>query len=598
MRLKILKGMLRSSNYRTVSSQDIGLPLGIRALVAERNAFPKSIPFQTGGDTVKLVSSSLVIWADQPYKFEAGTPSIMNTIALAKSLKITQYFGDNSFLEYPDEAQAAADLMNHDELAGYSGKKLLLELRKTQVGRYVNVPTAEGDKPFIHLDNAASTPTFFPIWDVVCKVWRQPEKVRSEIAQVVREICADFLGAPSAEYDIIFCSNTTEALNLAAQSLENEPKKNMKPLVLNTLLEHHSNELIWRYIPGVSLIRLPVDREGFVNLEELQRTLREYNHHCTHGKKRIKIVAVSGASNVLGSWNDIYTIGRIAHTYGAHILVDGAQLIAHRKLEMKECGIDYLAFSGHKMYAPFGSGALVVRKGLLHFDKKTTNTIRASGEENTIGIAAMGKAVTLLRRIGMEVIEDHEKALTRHALWGFSRIPGIEVFGVRKPDSPRFERKGGLIAFSLKKVPHTLVAHELGEQGGIGVRNGCFCAHLLIKRLLRIHPVRAFAANVCMILSPEFTRVVLPGLVRLSFGIENDNDDVEAMIHVLEKIAGLPRAFGDRVLASTHNGTPSIQHTKVQDRITDFILRRTSMVYSFVQDEVPKKDELPNVFIK
>jgi selenocysteine lyase/cysteine desulfurase len=97
-------------------------------------------------------------------------------------------------------------------------------------------------------------------------------------------------------------------------------------------LEHHSNELPWRYVPGVSRVRLSVDHEGFVDLGELERLLREYNQECAHGAKRVRIVAVSGASNVLGSFNDLPTIGRIAHKYGARFLVDGAQLVANWSL--------------------------------------------------------------------------------------------------------------------------------------------------------------------------------------------------------------------------------------------------------------------------
>ena len=229
------------------------------------------------------------------------------------------------------------------------------ELRQTLIGRGVRVPTVEGARPFINLDNGASTPTFAPIWDAVCQTWRQPGQVQQEIIQEVKSICAEVLGAPLAAYDVIFTSNTTEAINLVAESLSHESEQGIEPVVLNTLLEHNSNELPWRMIPGFSLIRLPVDAEGFVDLNELETLLRAYNQEGQHGKKRIKLVAVSGASNVLGVFNDLAEISRIVHRYGARLLVDAAQLVAHRKVEMEACGIDYLAFSAHKVYAPFGS---------------------------------------------------------------------------------------------------------------------------------------------------------------------------------------------------------------------------------------------------
>jgi selenocysteine lyase/cysteine desulfurase len=578
--LEMLKSRLKAGIYHIVSSREIGLPLGMRALAVEKKALPKGVPFQTGGEVVKLVSPNSVVWADVPHKFEAGTPSIVNVIAFAKALQVIACLGDEAFRTQGEWASTAAEILDRDALPAYSGKELLHALRKELVGRGVLVPTAEGQRPYINFDNGASTPTFSPIWDAVCRTWRQPEAVRSEIVREVREACAAFLGAPLDAYDIFFTCNTSEALNLAAWSLERDGEKGVETVVVNTLLEHHSNELPWRYLPGVSLIRFPVDAEGFVDLAALEALLREYNAERAHGTQRIRLVAVSGASNVLGSFNDIRAIGRIAHRYGARILVDGAQLVAHRKVAMQEDGIDYLAFSGHKMYAPFGSGALVVRKGLLRFAPVELAAIRASGEENVVGIAALGKAIALLQRVGMDVIEEEERAITRRALEGLSRIPDIEVFGVRDPASPRFPQKGSVIAFTLKRAPYNLVAQELVELGGIGVRTGCFCAHLISKRLLKIHPLRSTAAEVGLAILPRFTAAILPGLVRVSFGIENEGSEVDTLIQALERIAATPQSGIDRLAASTRNGTPCLPRTEVQDRIEAFTAARIERVYA------------------
>jgi selenocysteine lyase/cysteine desulfurase len=140
---------------------------------------------------------------------------------------------------------------------------LLDKLRQTLIGRSVRVPTAEGDRPYINLDNGVSTPTFIPIWDAVCRAWRQPRPVQREIVREVKAICAGFLGAPLTDYDVIFTSNTTEALNLAAESMgsrscHSEPRSSEESIVLNTLLEHNSNELPWRFAKGVTLVRTPV----------------------------------------------------------------------------------------------------------------------------------------------------------------------------------------------------------------------------------------------------------------------------------------------------------------------------------------------------
>ena len=580
---EMLEAQLEPASYQSVSSQDIGLPLGARALAVESKALPTGVPFQTGGGTVKIVSPGSVVWADAPDKFEAGTPAIVNVIALARALLLVQHLGNDAFQDAGDvagdESLTADEILYQDEFSRYSGPELLRELRKTVIGREVRVPTSEGARPYIHLDHAASTPTFSPIWEAVCRTWRPPEHVRREIVRAVKEICADFLGAPPKEYEIIFAANTTDAINMAARNL-GSAEEDVEPVVLNTLLEHNSNELPWRYLPGVSVIRLPVDDEGCVDLNELEALLRDYNQNHARGKQRIRLIAVSGVSNVLGTFNDVQAMSQIAHRYGAHILVDAAQWAAHRRVEMEAAGIDYLAFSGHKMYAPFGSGALVVRKGLLNFSRAELELTKSSGEENVVGIAALGKAMVLLQRIGMNVIEEEERTLTRRALQGLAGIPGIKIFGVQDPKSARFQRKGGIVVFSLSRVPHNLVAKELAERGGIGVRNGCFCAHLLVKRLLKIHPLRARAADWGLILFPGFTRVILPGLVRVSVGIDNDEKDIDHLIRVMGKIAREPRSRVNRLIASIHNGTPFLPRTEAESGIQEFVRAAVNRVYS------------------
>jgi selenocysteine lyase/cysteine desulfurase len=278
-------------------------------------------------------------------------------------------------------------------------------------------------------------------------------------------------------------------------------------------------------------------------------------------------VALSGASNVLGVCNDLAEISRIVHQYGARLLVDAAQLVAHRKVEMAACGLDYLAFSAHKAYAPFGTGALLVRKGLLQFSSAELARIQSSGEENIGGIAALGKALVLLQRIGLDVIQQEEQALTGHALRGLTQIPGLTVFGIT-PDSPRFSRKSGVIVFRLENRMASRVARELAEQGGIGVRSGCHCAHLLIKHLLDIPPLLQQFQGVMLTLFPQ---LALPGLTRVSLGIENTVGEIDTLIDVLEKIARQPAAE-DNPFAS--------KKTDIQRRMDDFAEAAAQKVYT------------------
>jgi selenocysteine lyase/cysteine desulfurase len=568
-RAEMLERLLKPKSYRSLSSQDIGLPLGVRALVIEKKAVPHGVPFQTGGGTARLVGPNWVVWSRSPDKFEAGTPAILNVIAFARALQLTRRFGKDAFRSADIAEITAKDILYCDELDQYSGRELLNELRKSLIGQRTPVPTTEGIRPFINLDNGASTPTFVPIWDAVWQTWQQTAEVHQEIVQEVKAICSRVLAAPLDEYNVIFTSNTTEAINLAAQNLELDAERDIEPVVVTTMLEHNSNELPWRKVSGASLLRLQIDSEGFLDLVELERILSSYNEQKESGRKRIKLVAISGASNVLGVFNDLAGISQIVHRYGAHLLVDGAQLVAHRKVDIQTTGIDYFAFSGHKAYAPFGTGVLIVRKALLKLSPDEINLIQASGEENAGGIAALGKALLLLQRIGLDVIQKEEQALTARILQGLAQVPGLTMYGVQRPDSPSFVHKGGVVVFTLQDRLATEVGKSLAEQGGIGIRGGCHCAHLTVKRLLNIPPWQVRLQRTIVSLFPQLS---LPGVARVSLGIENTDEDVEMLICVLSKIArdakpGLGNPF-------------SATKTEIQQQMDDFAQNIARQVYS------------------
>jgi selenocysteine lyase/cysteine desulfurase len=572
-----LKAQLKPESYESLSSSDIGLPLGVRALAVRRKALPTGTPFQTGGGTTKLVSKEWVIWADAPDKFEAGTPSIINVITFARALHLTQQYGKDIFMNPDTESLTASEILFHDKLEKYSGRELLNELRKTLIGRGVIIPTREGPKPFINLDNSASTPTFEPIWDAVWSTWGQPLQIQKDIITEVKSICASVLGASLAAYDVIFTSNTTEAINLSAESLSRESDEDNEPVILNTFLEHSSNDLPWRMVPSHLMIRLAVNTEGFLNLDELNMLLSEYNQIKKHGKRRIKLVAVSGASNVLGTCNNIPEISRIVHRYGAQLLVDAAQLVAHRQVGMEIYGIDYLAFSAHKVYAPFGSGVLIVRKRLLNFNSAEIESIRSSGEENVAGIAALGKSLLLLQRIGMDLIREEEQALTRRTLIGLAQLSGLEIFGIKDPESTMFKDKIGVIVFRLKNMMPSRVAKELAIRGGIGVRYGCHCAHLIIKRLLNVPPsLERFQR----LIQTMFPKLKFPGLVRVSIGIENSEEDINALIRILDKISTKPRSIAKKQSISSYNDKPGLSGKDVQKQLDKLIIVAAQKVYA------------------
>jgi len=530
----LFKERLAPEKYQILSSSSIGLSLGVSAFVADRKALKGIKPVHTGGGTSVLISPGWIIWAAAPDRFEAGTPAIINIIAFARALVMIKKYGKEIFLNLSPGTLSSAEILHNDDLEKYSGQELLDELRKTLIGRGKQVPTAEGLRPFINFDNSASTPTFEPIWDTFRQTLLQTDQVKHDIINDVKSICYRIIGAPVGKYDLIFTSNTTEAINLAAGSVSRESGNTDELVVLSSMLEHSSNDLPWRMISN-SVIRLSIDESGFVDIKEMDRVLDEYNQKGLHGNKRIKIVAVSGASNVMGSFSNIEEISLIVHKYGAQLLIDAAQLIAHRKIETDKLGIDWLAFSAHKVYAPFGTGVLVARKGLLNFKPDELEQIRLSGEENAGGIAALGKSLLLIERIGFDLIKDEEKALTKRALKGLNKIDGLKVYGISDPESPEFSQKGGVIVFFVKGIMSNNVAEALSIQRGIGIRSGCHCAHILVKHILGVSPGLERFQRVIFNL---FNGLRPPGVARISFGIENSAEEVDIFIRVLENIAG------------------------------------------------------------
>jgi selenocysteine lyase/cysteine desulfurase len=528
-----LLAQLEPGDCQCLSSADLDLPLGVRALVLRRPALARLTTFQAGGGTARLVGPGWVVWARAPGRFEAGTPAIVNVIAFARALQLARRHGNDCFRE--DRVDATpADILQDGEFQELRGRELLARLKASRIGLDLRVPTAEGTSPLVNLDNGASTPTFAPIWDAVWRTWQLDPRARPALVEEAAAVVAGFLNAPASDYEVLFTANTTEAVHLAAEDIGLQATDGMAPVVLNTLLEHNSNELPWRDRTGFAHVLLDVDAEGFIDPARLEAELAAYNQDALHGNQRIRLVAVSGASNVLGTFNDLAVICRIAHRHGARVLVDAAQLVAHRRVDMDAWGVDYLAFSAHKAYAPFGSGALVIRKSLLAFDPDRLARIRASGRENVGGLAGLAKALLLLQRIGMDVVEAEEQALTALALAGLARIPGLKVHGIADAANPRFGRRGGVIAFDLKGSISYKVAGELAERAGIGTRWGCHCAHMLIKHQLGIPP---WAQQFQRAIVTVFPKLDLPGMARVSFGLGTEPADIDVLLQTLGQVA-------------------------------------------------------------
>jgi len=300
-----------------------------------------------------------------------------------------------------------------------------------------------------------------------------------------RQKVAKFINAPSAE-EVIFTRNTTESINLVAYTWARATLKSGDRIIL-TEMEHHSNLVPWHMLAserGVVMEFVPVTGEGLLDLEAYRALLT----------RSPKLVAFSGMSNVLGTFNPVAEMTRLAHAAGAIVLVDGAQSVPHLPVDVQALGVDFLAFSAHKMLGPTGIGTLYGRADLLermppflgggdmiktvHLRSFIPNDLPHKFEAGTPAIAeavGFGAAVDYLNKVGMEAVAAHEQEMVSYALERLEEIPGVKVLG------PSADKKGGVAAFTLEGVhPHDIA--QIMDRYGIAVRAGHHCAQPLHEK--------------------------------------------------------------------------------------------------------------------
>ncbi len=416
-----------------------------------------------------------------------------------------------------------------------------------------SVPRLDGTTgPYINFDNAASTPplravesavqAFLPWYASVHRGTGFKSQLATHAYEQARSITLDFVGADPHTHVCIFGKNTTEAINKLARRF---PFAEGRDVVLVSMMEHHSNDLPFRAVARV--VHVAVRPTGELDEDDFDRQLAAY-------AGRVALVAVSGASNVTGIINPAHRLAEKAHAAGAQILVDCAQLAPHRAVAMgaldDPAHFDYVALSAHKLYAPYGTGALVGRRDTFERgdpDLRGGGTVEIvtedsvewsappdrdeAGSPNVVGAVALAAAIRQLQAVGMSAVAQHEAELTAHALERLGRLAGVEILGDRDP--ARASGRLGVIPFNLAGLPHFQTAAILGYEFGIGVRNGCFCAHPYILHLLRLTPQETDRVRAEML---AHDRSRMPGLVRASFGLYNTLDEVEAFVAALEKI--------------------------------------------------------------
>lgn len=398
----------------------------------------------------------------------------------------------------------------------------------------------------INFDNAATTPPFYRVLDTmrflsnyygsIGRGAGQKSEITSRVYNYIREYMLDYFNiANKEEYTVIYVNNTTDGINKLARSLI----KDKDEVVIATRMEHHSNDLPWRKVCKVDYI--DIDENGRLKVDTLDRKLKDY-------KGKVRYVAVTGASNVTGYINDIHKIARISHKYNAKVIIDGAQLVPHAKIDMtgdnRDDEIDFLVFSAHKIYAPFGGGAIIGRKqdlreaspfnegggtvNLVLDDKVIYTDVpekEEAGSPNYFGAVAMAVALEEMDKIGFNYIENKDKELKNLLMEGLKSISRVQMYG----DIDNYNDTTGIVIFNIKNIFHEDVAEILSKEYGIFVRSGWFCAHPYCRRLMGIDE----ASSSAFLKEPNGR---MQGMIRVSLGIYNNRDEVEYFLNTIEDI--------------------------------------------------------------
>ena len=355
-------------------------------------------------------------------------------------------------------------------------------------GASLQVPLVQGGTArYVNLDFAASAPALravadrvtelLPLYSSVHRGAGYASAVCTAAYEEARREVASFTGARAGDV-VVFTRHTTDALNLLATAVPGP--------VVHLDIEHHANLLPWQARQG------RVVRARALLGQTLDAVRAEL------AREPAALLAVTGASNVTGECPPVTELARIAHEHGARIAVDGAQLVPHRCVDLAACDVDYVAFSGHKLYAPFGAGVLVGQRDWLDAAPPylagggAVREVRLDGTEwadaparheagtpNVIGAVALAAACRYIAGLPAGAVAAHEDALLRRLTAGLAAIDGVRTLRLWPGEAQRI----GVVSFTVDRWPAPLVAQYLSAEHGIGVRDGRFCAHPLLSRL-------------------------------------------------------------------------------------------------------------------
>lgn len=386
------------------------------------------------------------------------------------------------------------------------------------IGADLQVPVVTGGSlRYANLDYAASAPalaavaahvaTALPYYASVHRGAGYASQVSTALLENSRTCVGRFLGA-RADDVVVFVRNTTDALNLLATAVPDGGS------VLYLDVEHHANLVPWQRRGDIVLTAAPT----------LAATLRALDSALAANP--VALVAVTGASNVTGELPPLAEIVEVAHRHGARVAVDAAQLAPHRRISLAESGVDYVALSGHKLYAPYGAGVLAGRRDWLdaapaylagggavrEVTTRTTEWAPAparheAGTPNVLGAAALAKACETLAGLGAAALEAHESALRERLIAGLARFAEVSVLRIWADSTDAI----GVVAFTVAGFDAGLVAAYLSAEHAIGVRDGRFCAHPVLARL----------------------GLGKDGAVRASFGVGSTAEDADRLVDAI-----------------------------------------------------------------
>ena len=450
------------------------------------------------------------------------------------------------------------------ETMSIQGEELLNKIKDDFLGLDTKYSLADGSiSPRIYLDTSASSLMMGAAYRASTKFLKHYSNTHSLLhfsARIstktygwIHNRILDFVHADPNKYTCFFMgSGVTAGMNRMAKTFNRlRPERDM---VLISIMEHHSNDLPHRKHGG-KVVHIPVSTAkaemGSIDMEIFKKYLEQF-------QDRINYLSITGLSNVTGIINPINDIAKTAHKYGVYVIVDAAQMAAHVPIYMsgfedEDMEIDALLFSGHKTYAPGSPGVVIARKSFMeaiepeevgggmvdkvfpdnYFVSKQFPDREEAGTPNILGAITLGSAIHVLDSIGMDIILREDIELIQYAMDKMRKLSDIYIYG--NTDTTICPR-AGTISFNILNMDHGLVAAILNDYFNIAVRNECFCAHPYVEKMLHMTHKEEISKLECQDNRLAWKVEPWMGMVRASFGLYNNSNDIDSLILALNNI--------------------------------------------------------------